>query len=141
MRSDFYHRCAELPELVKLKASAGQIDLSPPTAPEYAQMIANPARASGVLFEERATGEKLDDQLLEAALRDPQALPLLEFTLAELYAICSRDAAPSESVVLTFAAYEQLGGIEGALARARRRNMRNYPPTVRPHSRRCSAPL
>ncbi len=115
MRSDFYPRCADLPELAALKAGAGQFDLLPPTAPQLAQMIGDPARAAGLRFEEKATGERLDHVLQETALRDPQALPLLEFTLAELYKLCSRDKAPGEAVVLTFAAYDQLGGMEGAL--------------------------
>ena len=85
MRSDFYPRCADLPELAALKAGAGQFDLLPPTAPQLAQMIGDPARAAGLRFEEKATGERLDHVLQETALRDPQALPLLEFTLAELY--------------------------------------------------------
>jgi formylglycine-generating enzyme required for sulfatase activity len=117
MRSDFYPRCAEVPELAALKAVAGQFDLLPPTAPQLAQMIGDPARAAGLRFEEKPTGERLDHVLQETALRDPQALPLLEFTLAELYKLCSKDRPPSEAVVLTFAAYDQLGGMEGALAR------------------------
>jgi WD40 repeat protein len=117
MRSDFYPRCADIPELAALKAGAGQVDLLPPTAPQLAQMIGDPARAAGLRFEEKTTGERLDHVLQETALRDPQALPLLEFTLAQLYELCSRDKATDESVVLTFAAYDQLGGMEGALAR------------------------
>ena len=97
MRSDFYPRCADLPELAALKAGAGQFDLLPPTAPQLAQMIGDPARAAGLRFEEKATGERLDHVLQETALRDPQALPLLEFTLAELYKLCSRDKAARRS--------------------------------------------
>ena len=44
-------------------------------------------------------------------MHDPEALPLLEFTLDELF------RQRTESGVLTFAAYERLGGLEGALAR------------------------
>src|SRR5207253_11363652 len=116
MRSDFYPRCADLPKLAALKAGAGQFDLLPPTAPELAQMIGHPAQAAGLRFEEKATGERLDHVLQETALRDPQALPLLEFTLAELYKLCATDKPSGGPVVLTFAAYEQLGGMEGALA-------------------------
>ena len=48
MRSDFYPRCADLPELAALKAGAGQFDLLPPTALQLAQMIGDPARAAGL---------------------------------------------------------------------------------------------
>jgi hypothetical protein len=74
-------------------------------------MIRNPTRAAGLRFEEnRETGERLDDKLHEAAA-DPEALPLLEFTLAELYDRRTEDG------ILTFAAYQELGSLEGALAK------------------------
>ena len=133
MRSDFYPRCADLPELAALKAGAGQFDLLPPDGPyELAQMIGDPARAAGLRFEEKATGERLDHVLQETTLRDPQALPLLEFTLAELYKLCSRDEAPGEAVVLTFAAYDQLGGGRGrpTPGAAQRRNTPGCPANV-----------
>jgi hypothetical protein len=44
MRSDFFARCAELPELAALKAGQGQLDLLPPTFAEIGQMIRYPAR-------------------------------------------------------------------------------------------------
>jgi hypothetical protein len=69
---------------------AGQFDLLPPTPPQLAQIIGDPARAAGLWFEEKPTGDRLDHVLQETALRDPQALPLLEFTLAELYKLCSK---------------------------------------------------
>ena len=47
MRSDFYHRLAELPELVALAEGAGQFHFLPPSPVEIAQMIRNPARAAG----------------------------------------------------------------------------------------------
>ena len=51
MRSDFYHRCAELPDLVALKEGDGQYDLLPPSFDEIAQIIAYPAQAAGLRFE------------------------------------------------------------------------------------------
>jgi hypothetical protein len=44
MRSDFFARCAELPDLVALKEGQGQLDLLPPTFAEIGQMIRYPAR-------------------------------------------------------------------------------------------------
>ena len=43
MRSEFFARCAELPELAALKAGQGQLDLLPPTFAEIGQMIRYPA--------------------------------------------------------------------------------------------------
>jgi len=111
MRSDFYPRCAELPELAALKQGGGEYQLLPPTTPEIHQMISYPARAAGLAFEEKENGERLDHVLQEAAARDVKALPLLEFTLAELYKL------RKDERWLTFRAYDQLGGMEGALGR------------------------
>jgi tetratricopeptide (TPR) repeat protein len=111
LRSDFYPRSTELPALVELKEGSGQYDLLPPTAGEIGQMIRRPARLAGLSFEEReATGARLDDTLRDAAAQNPEALPLLQFTLEELY------SARSDQEELTFAAYEELGGVGGALA-------------------------
>jgi tetratricopeptide (TPR) repeat protein len=112
MRSDFYPRCAEIPALVEMKEGAGQYDLLPPSFAEIGQMIRYPTRAAGLRFESNpSTRESLDDVLHEAAARDPEALPLLEFTLDELFRQRTDDG------ILTFAAYQSLGGLEGALAR------------------------
>jgi WD40 repeat protein len=111
LRSDFYHRVAEIPALVELKAGAGQYDLQPPDRSELAQLIRRPAFAAGLRFEEDlATGVRLDDLLRDAAEGDRSCLPLVQFTLEELYLARSGN-------VLTLAAYEAMGGIEGALSR------------------------
>ncbi|MCC7350610.1 MAG: AAA family ATPase [Phycisphaerales bacterium] len=111
LRSDFYARCVELPELIALKEGTGQYDLLPPTPSEIGQMILQPARMAGLRFEENPqTNVSLDDVLREEASRDPEALPLLEFALDQLYKRCG------EGGVLTYAAYEAMGGVEQALA-------------------------
>lgn len=110
MRSDFYHRCAEIPELAALKQGEGQYDLAPPSFDELGQMITEPALAAGLTFErDEATGERLDAVLHAAAVAVPESLPLLSFTLDELWR--QRTAAGK----LTFAAYRALGGLEGAI--------------------------
>jgi hypothetical protein len=111
LRSDFYARCVELPELVALKEGTGQYDLLPPTPSEIGQMILQPARMAGLRFEENPQSNvSLDDVLREEASKDPEALPLLEFALDQLYKRCG------EGGVLTYAAYEAMGGVEQALA-------------------------
>lgn len=111
LRSDFYPRTAELEGLVALKEGAGQYDLLAPTPAEIGQMIRQPAQAAGLYFEEdTTTNERLDDVLRDAAAKNPGALPLLEFTLEELY------KQRTDNGMLTFKAYKKLGGVEGALA-------------------------
>ena len=75
-------------------------------------MIRLPGQAAGLLFEEDPqTGEHLDEVLRDAALGDPASMPLLEFTLEQLYQQRTDDG------LLTFKAYRDLGGIEGAIAK------------------------
>ena len=114
LRSDFYHRCAELPELRDLAAGERQYHLLAPRPAELEPMIRRPAAAAGLGFEaDPDGGPGLDGELTEAAGRDPGSLPLLSFTLDELY---RRDVAESGGEVLTFASYRALGGLEGAIA-------------------------
>jgi tetratricopeptide (TPR) repeat protein len=112
LRSDLYSRCAELPTLVTLKEGAGQYDLIPPTATEIGQIVRLPTRAAALRFEEdHSTNERLDDMLRDAAAARPELLPLLQFTLQELYERRTDDG------MLTIEAYRELGGVEGSLAR------------------------
>ena len=100
-----------LPKLTALKEGAGQYDLMPPNASEIGQMIRLPTRAAGLRFEEDpTTNESLDDMLRDAAVARPEILPLLQFTLEELYQRRTEDG------LLTLAAYRELGGVEGSLA-------------------------
>ncbi len=111
LRSDFYPRTTELEGLVTLKEGTGQYDLLSPTTAEIGQMIRQPAQAARLYFEEDfSTNERLDDVLRDAAAKNPSALPLLEFTLEELYKQRTDDG------MLTYEAYKNLGGVEGALA-------------------------
>jgi tetratricopeptide (TPR) repeat protein len=126
LRSDFYHRCAEIPALVDLKADAGQYDVQPPDASEIAQLVRRPTLAAGLQFEaeDLQTGQRLDDLLRDAAAANRDSLPLLEFTLDELYRLRAGN-------VLTLQAYRDLGGMEGALARRADEVFAGLPPPAK----------
>ena len=124
IRSDFFHRCGEVPGFSALKDGLASYELLPPTGPEIAQIIREPARASGLRFEESPDQGRLDDVLQEAAAADPGSLPLLEFVLDALY------EAARESRVLTFAQYRALGGLEGAIARRADEVVEALPPEI-----------
>ncbi|MGD0745221.1 MAG: hypothetical protein ABSA45_08705 [Verrucomicrobiota bacterium] len=112
MRSDLYGHCTEISTLMELKGDDGQYDLTPPGVAELPQMIRLPALAAGLRYEiDPKTGRKLDDALLEEAWKNPESLPLLEFTLDELF------KGKSAANVLTWEAYRALGGMQGAIAR------------------------
>ncbi len=126
LRSDLYPRLSDLPILVSLKEGDGQFDLLPPTMREIGQIIRLPAAAAGLRFESRAhTAERLDETIRDAAAGNAAALPLLEFLLEELYKRRSHDN------VLTFRAYEELGGVEGALTRRAEEVLETVSPEAR----------
>jgi len=110
IRADFFHRCGEVPGFSALKDGLGSYELLPPTAPEIAQIIHEPARAVGLKFEQDPKQGNLADVLQQSAANDPGSLPLLEFVLNALY------EAGKERRFLTFGAYRALGGLEGAIA-------------------------
>ncbi|HEV8568129.1 MAG TPA: HEAT repeat domain-containing protein, partial [Actinoplanes sp.] len=102
MRSDFYHRCVDVPALAGL-LEHGQFPLATPGDTLF-DMIMRPAERAGLTFEEGLPGRILAD-----TGRDPGALPLLAYTLDELY----RNRGTSRT--LSHAAYEALGGVRGAI--------------------------
>jgi hypothetical protein len=115
LRSDFYPRLIELPELAVLSRGEGQYQLGPPTAAELELIVRRPAESAGLTFEkDPRSGVGLDATIREAAARDPASLPLLSFVLDELY---RRDVAEGGGEALTYAGYEALGRLEGAIAR------------------------
>jgi WD40 repeat protein len=110
LRGDFYHRAFTLPELVALQEGMGLYALPSPGGAEIGQMIRQPARAAGLAFEEDPESKvSLDEVLCESASVSPESLPLLEFALEELY------QRQTDAGLLTYAAYRELGGVEGAL--------------------------
>jgi hypothetical protein len=85
LRADFWHRAAEIPELILLAEGRGRIDLAAASSAELAEMIRKPAQAAGFSFVVHAqTGLGLDAVLAQDAAAAPGALPLLSFTLDEL---------------------------------------------------------
>jgi conflict system STAND superfamily ATPase len=112
LRADFFSRCSELPERFRdlFVERGGMFTVGGPRPAEIAQMIRRPAVMAGLRFERRGDPEEgLDDVLRDAASGNPTVLPLLEFTLDELW---RRSAS---SGVLRFSDYEDLGGLHGAL--------------------------
>ncbi len=125
LRSDFYQAVCKLPKLVALKEGDGQYDLMAPTASEMGQMIRLPTRAAGLRFEEDPkSSERLDDMLRDAAAEHPEVLPLLQFTLEELYQRRTEDG------MLTLATYRELGGVEGSLAKRAEKVFKDLPDDV-----------
>ena len=114
MRADFWHHAAEVPELLALFEKAGRLDVASPSLAEVTEMIRGPAEAAGLQFEQHPEHRvRLNSVIAEHAVRAPGILPLLSFTLEALYA---EDVGKHDGRILTFASYEALGGLEGAIA-------------------------
>lgn len=109
-RNDFYPKVARFPLLMADKPHGGHFDLNPPSAADIAQMIRLPAQVAGLTFGiDVSTQARLDDLLCQSAAGSPDALPLLQYTLQELYRL------RSDAGELRFDAFHQMGGIEGAI--------------------------
>src|SRR4029077_5900483 len=114
LRSDFYPRYQEFPDLIELAKLSGKFDLRPPTAYELGNMIRLPAEAAGLRFEQkRETGQRLDQALRDAAAITPESLPLLEHVLSLLY---EQQEIRGDNL-LRWSDYEEVGELRGALAR------------------------
>ena len=104
MRVDFLGKCASYPALAAV-LSDGQELVGPMKEDELRLAIERPAFLVGC---------ELEPGLTERLLRDvegqPGALPLLQYTLLELWQ--RRDGR-----LLTSAAYREIGGVQGALER------------------------
>ncbi len=114
MRKDFWHLADETPELSRLAEGPGRLELLPPTPAQLSLMIRRPAEAAGVAFEVHpSTGIPLNEVIAEEVAREPGALPLLSYLLDQLY---RGDVLEGQGSTLTFATYERLGRLEGAIA-------------------------
>jgi WD40 repeat protein len=81
------------------------LKLAPMTDSELFATIEKPAKFLGVTIE-----SGLAERILQAVSAEPGDLPLLEFALTQLW-------TKQQSAQLTHAAYEEIGGVEAALAR------------------------
>ena len=130
LRSDFYPRYQEFPDLIELAKPSGKFDLRPPTPYELGNMIRLPAEAAGLRFEQkRETGQRLDQALRDAAAVTPESLPLLEHVLSLLY---EQQGIRGDNL-LRWSDYEEVGELRGALAK----HAEAVFSTLRPHEQRA----
>jgi WD40 repeat protein len=114
MRSDYWHRAADVPLLVALAEGHGRLDLLPPTQAEITEMIRRPAEVAGLSFEtDTRTEIRLDAALAAEASQEPGALPLLSYLLDALYVT---DVQKNQGATLRYASMHALGGLKGAIA-------------------------
>ena len=110
MRADCYASLLEHAELAQLKDVGLSFDVRAPSDVDIEEMLRGPAAAAKLEFERAADGSDLADLIL-ADLAGSDALAMMQLTLEELFQ-GRRDSS------LTFARYQQLGGVQGALLSA-----------------------
>ncbi len=104
LRADFYDRPLRYAEFGRVMRERTEIVL-PLSPDELEQAIVNPAERSGL-----ALGTDLVAAIIADVSEQPGALPLLQYTLTELF-------ERREGRALTLGAYRAVGGVSGALAR------------------------
>lgn len=105
LRADFYHHCLQWKPLAELLQNISY-PLAPPDRIALHQMITGPALRAGISYEPR-----LPEQILRDANDQPGALPLIAYTLEELYKRGKGDKT------LSRAEYDSLGGVRGSIAK------------------------
>ncbi|MGJ8680171.1 nSTAND1 domain-containing NTPase [Paraglaciecola sp.] len=111
-RNDFYPLLAQYKTLMQGKDSGAHFDLLPPSRNELMQMIRMPAQIAGLSWAvDPNTNISLDEILCDHAARNPDSLPMLQYTLQELY------LQRSDNNEMQVSVYQSLGGIEGAIGK------------------------
>ncbi len=105
MRSDFMATAIEYPALAAL-INGGNYVLAPPTAGALVEMIKRPAERAGLTWE-----DGLPERIQTETGSGSGALAVMAYALDELY------HASGEDKRLTAAAYEVIGGVEGAIGK------------------------
>ncbi|UBU09728.1 nSTAND1 domain-containing NTPase [Nonomuraea gerenzanensis] len=104
LRADFLPAILELPGM-GLRLQDRQLNVSPLDEPALTRVIVEPSTVEGVTY-----SPGLAHLIATEASRSRGGLPLLEFTLTELWAMQTKRQ-------LTFDHYHELGGVAGALNR------------------------
>ena len=104
LRADFYNAALRYRPLADRLQDHVE-NLGPMTRDELREAIVKPAEAVGVGFEPGLVGTILDD-----VQKRPGSLPLLQFALREMW-------GRLKTSLMTRAEYDEIGGVEGALAK------------------------
>ena len=105
LRADFYGQAIGLSRNLSDRMQNGLLNVGPMSRDELTRAVVEPAAVAGLQFERGLVERILDDVKQQAG-----ALPLLQFALTELW-------YRRQGRLLTHAAYEEIGRVEGAIGR------------------------
>jgi WD40 repeat protein len=105
LRADFYSQIITLDRELSGVLASAQVNIGALTPDELRESITVPARLVGLEFE-----SGLVDRILTEIGSEPGRLPLVEFALTEIW-------ERRKGRLLTNGAYDEIGGVTGALAR------------------------
>ena len=125
VRADFYDRPLQHPVL-GAHVAAATFPIAPMSTDELEDAIVLPSAGVGVAFDDGVVATLVSD-----AAAHPATLPMLQFTLAELYTrrVDGR---------ITAAALRSMGGLAGAVGRRAEEVYTGMPDVERPGTRNCS---
>jgi WD40 repeat protein len=124
LRADFYSQIITLDRELSDRIASAQANIGALTAEELRESVAVPARLVGLDFE-----PGLADRVLTDAGWEPGSLPLVEFALTELW-------SRRHDRILTNAAYNEIGGVTGALAKRAETEFASFAPEEQTAARR-----
>jgi WD40 repeat protein/energy-coupling factor transporter ATP-binding protein EcfA2 len=129
MRADFYDHVLRNPRL-GAAFNHNQFNVLPLSRDELREAIEQPALQSGRMFE-----SGLVERILDDIAEEPGNLPLLQFALTELW------AHQSAAGTLTHAAYNEIGGVERALASYAEQTFQGFSAAEQQHVQRILVQL
>ncbi|GIM93613.1 hypothetical protein Ato02nite_054060 [Paractinoplanes toevensis] len=122
VRADFYGHCARHPELVTALHRA-QVMLGPMSTEELRSAITEPAARAGATIETALVARLVSD-----VAGQPSVLPLVSHALAETW-------QRRRGMVVTLTGYDDVGGVEHALARTAERTFEQFTEEERTAAR------
>jgi len=124
IRGDYLDRCAAYPEAAALinRTRPTTYVVTPLSLQEILEAIEKPAALHGATFE-----PGLALQIAQAVEGQPGALPLLQYSLKELWRVGIEESS-SPQPYLTKNAYEETGGVKGALEKRANDLYRSFTP-------------
>lgn len=123
VRADFYAHCTRHPDLVEVLRTA-HLAMGPMAPEELRQAVVGPARAAGLTVERELTA-----RIIAETAAEPGGLPLMSHALLEVW-------RRRRGRTLTLAAYEAIGGINGAVADTAEHTYHQLTPAQAEQARR-----